>query len=505
MEFLSFYNLLLALLTFSAYCISLAVYRLYLSPLARFPGPKLAALTLWYEFYYDVIKRGRYTWKIAELHERHGPIIRISPYELHINDPDYYDELYVGTSIRRSMKYQWSMKGFGPTIATFSTESHELHRTRAAALAPFFSKASVYHLEPSVQSIVDQLVARLRTVQGAGSNVNMVDVFTSLTGDVISQYAFARPFGFMRSPDFSPHWHQLMMELSETSHVFKQFGWLEPMMRSIPPSLIKMASPKLSSLFGMQDTIRAQVLEIKKEHAEGRKPSGRRTIIYDILTNDQIRPQDKETERLLAEALSVVAAGTTTTAHTLSVLAFHILHNPGILNKLQHELESIMPKPDSQPRWSELEQLPYMTACIQEALRWGYGVSHRLQRMFPDTALQYKNWRIPVNTPVGMTSVMLHDDPSLFPNPRSFQPERWLQPSKTQLRKYLVPFGKGSRSCLGMNLAYCELYLTLAAIFAPNRFRFELYETDVTDVEIAHDFFNPCYRANSKGMRVVVH
>lgn len=125
-------------------------------------------------------------------------------------------------------------------------------------------------------------------------------------------------------------------------------------------------------------TIRAQVLEIKKEHAEGRKPSGRRTIIYDILTNDQIRPQDKETERLLAEALSVVAAGyscfpmpygisvlrllnrTTTTAHTLSVLAFHILHNPGILNKLQHELESVMPQPDSQPRWSELEQLPYM-------------------------------------------------------------------------------------------------------------------------------------------------
>ena len=129
----------------------------------------------------------------------------------------------------------------------------ELHRTRAAALAPFFSKASVYHLEPSVQSIVDQLVARLRTVQGAGSNVNMIDVFTSLTGDVIRQYAFARPFGFMRSPDFSPHWHQLMMEVSETSHVFKQFEWLEPMMRSIPPSLIKMASPKLSSLFGMQD------------------------------------------------------------------------------------------------------------------------------------------------------------------------------------------------------------------------------------------------------------
>ena len=72
MELLSLYTLLLALLAFSAYCISLAVYRLYFSPIAKFPGPKLAALTLWYEFYYDVVQRGRYTWKIAELHERYG-------------------------------------------------------------------------------------------------------------------------------------------------------------------------------------------------------------------------------------------------------------------------------------------------------------------------------------------------------------------------------------------------------------------------------------------------
>ena len=151
------------------------------------------------------------------------------------------------------MKYQWSMKGWGPTIAAFSTESHELHRDRAAALAPFFSKASVYQLEDSVQSVVDQLVARLRTLQGTSGVTNMIDVFTSLTSDVISQYAFARPFGFMQSPDFAPYWHQSMMDLSETSHVFKQFGWLEPMMRSIPPSLIKKASPKMSSLFGMQD------------------------------------------------------------------------------------------------------------------------------------------------------------------------------------------------------------------------------------------------------------
>lgn len=59
------------------YLCCLAIYRLYLSPIAHIPGPKLAALTLWYEFYYDVIKRGKYTFKIAEMHEQYGTPLRL--------------------------------------------------------------------------------------------------------------------------------------------------------------------------------------------------------------------------------------------------------------------------------------------------------------------------------------------------------------------------------------------------------------------------------------------
>ena len=50
-----------------------AIYRLYFSPVAKFPGPSFAALTFWNEFYYDVVLGGKYTWKLLEYHEPYGP------------------------------------------------------------------------------------------------------------------------------------------------------------------------------------------------------------------------------------------------------------------------------------------------------------------------------------------------------------------------------------------------------------------------------------------------
>ena len=51
---------------------ALGVYRLYFHPLAKFPGPKLAALTLWYETYHDVWCRGKYVFEIKEMHKKYG-------------------------------------------------------------------------------------------------------------------------------------------------------------------------------------------------------------------------------------------------------------------------------------------------------------------------------------------------------------------------------------------------------------------------------------------------
>ena len=62
-----------------AYLIGLAFYRLYLSPISKFPGPKLAALSRWYEFYYEVVKKGQFSFHIQKLHQKYGKICLLPP------------------------------------------------------------------------------------------------------------------------------------------------------------------------------------------------------------------------------------------------------------------------------------------------------------------------------------------------------------------------------------------------------------------------------------------
>jgi cytochrome P450 len=183
---------------------------------------------------------------------------------------------------------------------------------------------------------------------------------------------------------------------------------------------------------------------------------------------------------------------------------------------LKDELKTEIPNPSQHVSLSVLEQLPYLTACTQESLRLSYGVSCRLQRICPDEVLMFndgkRDWAIPPGTPVSMTSVLIHHNPTIFPDSHSFLPERWID--NPLLYKYLVSFSKGSRQCVGINLAYAELYLTLARLFRLYGSKdvrggddigyLELYKTTLRDVEIVADLFVPHPAPDSEGIRIRV-
>jgi cytochrome P450 len=213
-------------------------------------------------------------------------------------------------------------------------------------------------------------------------------------------------------------------------------------------------------------------------------------------------------------------AGTLTTAWVLEVTTYHLLTTPPILSKLKAELTAAIPSPNdigSIPL-PTLESLTYLTAVMKEGLRLSYGTSCRLARIDPDNAVTFRDkgsgreYVIPAGTPMGMTSVQIHHDESLFPDSWTFNPERWLDGKNKGIDKYLVAFTAGSRQCMGINLAQAELYLSLSAIWrvwgsrdvrgADDVGWFELFETGKRDVEIESDAFLPIVQKGSQGIRL---
>ena len=230
------------------------------------------------------------------------------------------------------------------------------------------------------------------------------------------------------------------------------------------------------------------------------------TIFHSLRDDPNLPPAEKTKRRLAMEAQSLIGAGSVSTAHVLALTTYQILANPSVLSRLLSELESAIPDPNVITPMVELENLPFLTAVIYEGLRLGPGISHRLQRVHPDKALAYGKYTIPPGTPVGMTSIFTHHNASIFPDPEIFNPDRWLPlDDNKDIFKYIFSFGKGTRQCVGQNLAYAEFYCTLATIFRKYGRNITLYDTEWhRDVEVRKDFFVTSPSLESRGVRVLI-
>ncbi|THV55127.1 hypothetical protein BGAL_0013g00120 [Botrytis galanthina] len=159
-----------------------ATRRLYFHSLAHIPGPKLAALTWWYEFYFDVIQPGQYVFKIQELHKQYGPIIRITPDELHIQDVGFLDTVYAPSASPRD-KYEYQLRTLRIPGGVGTTARYDLHRKRRAALSPFFSKRNVLHLEPLINEKIEQLCQMIEKHVKEETPANLSDLFFAFSNE----------------------------------------------------------------------------------------------------------------------------------------------------------------------------------------------------------------------------------------------------------------------------------------------------------------------------------
>ncbi|KAH7323773.1 cytochrome P450 [Rhexocercosporidium sp. MPI-PUGE-AT-0058] len=481
------------------YTFALGIWRLYFSPISHFPGPKLAALTYGYEFYYDLIQRGCFLYKIQELHERYGPIVRINPHELHVSDPDFYHTIYAGGSSKRNRDpYHTATMTLPGSLLT--SPSYDLHRKRRAALNPFFSQQSARRLLPLLQERIDVLVAKLEELKDTGKPVNLLHAFSAFSNDVISEYLFGTSERRLEAENFDPSFHNKILGAASSTVVVKHFPVI-PIIIDNLPEFVTDHSEDVPSLTPYK--ILAGLIENVRNH--GTKSTTGTTIFHTLLESD-LPPSEKTTTRLTDEGITLVGAGSHTVAWTLTVGSFHILSNPHILSTLKSELATI--KRDGETLssvLSQLEKLPFLTGIIKESLRLSYGVSLRLPRIDPEKPLQFHEWSIPPGTPVSMTSVLIHHDESIFPESKEFKPERWVE--SKGLDRYLTSFSGGSRACLGITLAWAELYLGFAGVFGAiggERGVMRLVGTDRSDVEIVGDGLFPLVKEGSEGVRVLI-
>jgi cytochrome P450 len=157
----------------------------------------------------------------------------------------------------------------------------------------------------------------------------------------------------------------------------------------------------------------------------------------------------KEVQRLGDEAENFLGAGLETTTWALTIATFHILGSPSILKRLCQELKEAIPGPYDELDWQRPENLLYLTACIQEALRLSYGVTARHPRVSNQAAMQYKEWSIPPRAPASMSTMRVRLGGGFFPGSRRCVHERWPE-NPQNLNRFLVSFGKDARSCLGI-------------------------------------------------------
>jgi hypothetical protein len=248
-------------------------------------------LTFLYESYYEIVKGGQYYKHVEKMHEQYGmlvlcssscrhlglthfpegPLIRVSPHEVHWNDPEFIDQAYP-TLLRKTDKPVWvaertgsmssqalpawdaaDLRLFLAPYSIVSTPTHDLHRRRRNALNSFFSVANVRRLEPILKSYMQKMMTRIEESGKAEEVIQIHRMFKAAASDIITHYAFGDNMGYMDSPDYGEAFQESTEWFFYLTHIFGLVPWLVQYAQNAPVWLIRLCFPVLVPLRERQD------------------------------------------------------------------------------------------------------------------------------------------------------------------------------------------------------------------------------------------------------------
>ncbi|PSN69578.1 cytochrome P450 [Corynespora cassiicola Philippines] len=438
-----------------------AVYNLFFHPLAKFPGPKLAAISnLWYAYYWT---NGRWALALAKAHEKYGDVVRTSPNELSFATAESYRDIYGHASKgRRPFLKSDFYSANGRPISIVSARDPLEHRTQRQSLSAAFSSKALRDQEEVVHKYVDMFIDQIGKLGAPDTKgINTTEAFNWLTFDIIGDLTFGESFDAVKNGKTHP-WVSMIVESS-------YWGNLVGLRKRIP--LLNLVLPFLVHKDLSKELETHWQLTVEKTK---RRVDKKDTITKEDFFKQILKKNDWDMGKLESNAELLIIAGSETTATTLSGVMYFLFKNPHCMAKLEEEVLGSFKSYD-EITGDSTAKLPYLHAVFEEGLRCYPPVAFGLPRVSPGSVVS--GHYVPAGTIVGTHMWSVKHSPKYWHDPNSYRPERWIGEGFGDDKSAFNPFSLGPRVCLGINLAYLELRIILAKMVW--KYHFETVDKDV--------------------------
>ncbi|KAI0099754.1 averantin oxidoreductase [Nemania sp. FL0031] len=435
---------------------AIAIYNIWLHPLAKYPGPRLAAASpLWMisSYFY-----GRTPSDLHKLHERYGPVVRTSPNELSYINSIQWKEIYGykprgDAEFAKDPKYFSGLKG-EPILFTADRDYHGYIRK---LLGHGFSERSLREQEPILKEYVDILVHRLhKECQNGEKPVDIASWYNYLIFDFIGFLTFGETFNCLSSGTLHT-WVGVFFGMAKTMS-YKQMG-------SRMPYLLRVLFEHWFVPPGSMDVMRT-LRSINDEKIRHRLQNNPQVPDFMDSLVEAFNSGKMSAQQLEGNAGFIISAGSETTATLLSGITWLLLKHPRVLEKLTREIRTRFNGPD-EITISGLNECKYLLGCIEEALRVYPPSAQPHHRIIPPGGAFVNGEFLPAGTSVAIPIYAIANSRLNWTEPESFIPERWTGEDPrfaSDKRESSQPFSYGPRNCLGRNLAYAEMKLVVARI-----------------------------------------
>ncbi|XP_055588799.1 uncharacterized protein LOC129741117 [Uranotaenia lowii] len=231
-------------------------------------------------------------------------------------------------------------------------------------------------------------------------------------------------------------------------------------------------TPTFNRLMQVLDDITKVIME-KVDEAVIRMDKNPSAISDDQSVLEKLLKVNRDVAVMMAYDM-LLAGVDTTSSGTVGVL-YSLATNPDKQAKLRDELRTILPNKNSPLTPENMRNLPYLRACIKEGLRVNPAIAGTMRAAGKDLVLQ--GYQIPKGTDVAMASMILTHEEEHYARAKEFIPERWLKedadvPSGKNAHPFLfLPFGFGSRTCIGRRLALMEMEIVVSRITRQYEYR----------------------------------